>query len=130
VKQARIALNSAETELRKLQAGARPQEVAQAEQAINQARATRDRAATEVERVQFLFDKGISARRQLEDARTALSVAEAALASAQQQASLVRAGARTEELQAAQLRVEAAREALLQSQTGGGAKVQQAQTAL
>src|SRR5207245_1742438 len=72
----------------------------------------------------------IAPQRQLDDAKTALSVAESALTSAQEQASLVRAGARPEELRAAELRVETARESLDQAQMSGSAKVQQAQTAL
>lgn len=130
VKQAQIALNGAETELAKLRAGARPQEIAQADQAISQAKATRDRAATELDRVQFLNEKGIAPGRQLDDAKTALAVADSALASAKEQASLVRAGTRPEDLRSAELRVNGAREALAQAQTSGGAKVAQAQAAL
>src|SRR4029077_10695327 len=115
---------------KRLTKGARPQEIAQADQTVAQAKATRDRAATEADRVQYLLDHGIAPQRQLDDAKTALSVADSALTSAQEQASLVRAGSRPEELQSAQLRVDAAREALAQAQTSGAAKVQQAQTAL
>lgn len=130
VTQARLALDAAQTDLRKTKAGARPQEIAQAQQTVNQDRATRDRAQTELERVQFLYDKGIDAKRQLDDAQTALAVAESALASAQQQLDLLRAGARVEDLQAAELRVVQAREALSAAQIGGNTKVQQAQAAL
>jgi RND family efflux transporter MFP subunit len=130
VRQARIALRTAETDLRKLRAGARPQEIAQAEQQVNQDRATRDRAATEVERMQYLVGQGIAAQRQLDDAQTALAVADAALAGAQQQASLIRAGTRAEDRQAAELRVDQALEALDQARRGGQAKVDQAQAAL
>src|SRR5438552_2195347 len=73
VTQAQTALQTAQTDLQTTRAGARPQEIAQADQAVNQAKATRDRAATELERVRFLFDRGISARRQVEDAQTAIS---------------------------------------------------------
>jgi RND family efflux transporter MFP subunit len=130
VQQARTALQSAETDLAKTRAGARPQEVAQAEQAVKQAQATRDRAATEVERVQYLFGKGVAPKRQAEDAQTALSVAESGLESAKAQASLVRAGARPEDVRAAELRVRAAREALSQARTSGAAHVLQAEAAL
>lgn len=75
VKVARLELKTAQTELKKLQNGARPQKIAQAEQSIKQAQATHDRAVTELDRVEFLFKKGIMAKRQLDDAKTALAVA-------------------------------------------------------
>jgi len=130
VKAARNALVSAQTDLSKLRAGARPQEVRQAQAAVSQAQATRDRAATEVERVQFLFDKGIKAKRELDDAQTALRVADASLKSAQDALSLVQAGTRIEDIQAGELRVSGAREALSAAGQSGDAKVVQAQAAL
>jgi HlyD family secretion protein len=130
VKQAKIALSSAKTDLSKLQNGARPQERVQAELTIQQDRATRDRAQTELQRIQYLVGEGIAAQRQLDDAKTSLDVATATLQSAQQQADLIRVGARKEDLDAAQLRVDQALEALSQAQTSGQAKVDQAQAAL
>lgn len=130
IKAARNAVQAAQTDLEKLQAGARPQEIAQAEQTVSQTQATRDRAATEVERVQFLFDKGIKARRELEDAKTALRVAESSLQSAQDALSLLRAGAPRQDIQAAELRLSGAREALDAAQKSNDAKVLQAQSAV
>ncbi len=124
------AVNAAPPALQKTRGGARPQEIAQAEAAVSQARATRDRAATEVQRQQLLFDRGISARRQLEDARTALQVADAQLATAQQQLSLLQAGARPEDVRAAEIAVRQAQEALTAARTSGDAKIAQAQAAL
>jgi len=127
---ARNALRSAQTDLSKLQAGARPQEIKQAQAAVNQAQATRDRAATEVGRVRFLEEKGIKARRDLDDAQTALRVADGALSSARDALSLLRAGNRPEDIRAAQLRVSGARETLAAAVESGNAKVVQAQSAL
>lgn len=118
VQTAQIELEIAQTDLKKLEAGARPQEISLADQAVKQAKATRDRSATEVDRVKFLYNKGIDSKRQLEDAQTALSVAESGLASARDQASLVRAGARPEDLRTARLRVKSAQSALRQAQQG------------
>lgn len=129
LQQARTALQSAEIDYQKTKAGARPQEIAQADQAVKQAKANLDRASTEVERVQFLFEKGIDAKRQLDDARTALAVAQSAWESARQQASLLRQ-VRPEDLRAAELRVQAARQSLAQAQTSGNAKVAQADAGL
>jgi HlyD family secretion protein len=130
VQQALTALQSAETELEKTRAGARPQEIAQAEQAVRQAQATRDRAESEIERVRFLNEKGVVPKRQLEDAQTALSVADSGLESAKAQVSLVRAGSRPEEIRAAELRAQAAREALAQARKSGDAHVRQARASL
>lgn len=130
VQTAQNALRQAETGAAKLRAGSRPQEIAQADLGVQQAQATRDRAQTEVKRVQFLYDKGIRARRDLDDAQTALQVAETALSSARSQAALLREGTRQEDVQAAELQVQAARETLTQNQKSGDAKVAQAQAAL
>lgn len=130
VRSAETALRAAETDLTKTRAGARPQEIAQADQQVTQAKATRDRAAAELERVQFLVEKGISAKRNLEDAKTALAVANSALSGAQAQASLVRAGARTEDLRSAEIRVQQAQESLAQAKSSGDARVAQARALL
>jgi HlyD family secretion protein len=130
IKQAQNALLAAQTDLRKTQAGARPQEIAQADQAVRQAQATRDRADLELQRTQKLLTIGIAATRQVNDAQTALDIANSALESAKQQSALVRAGARVEDLQAAQLRVDGAQELLKQAQKTGDGKVLQAEGTL
>ena len=130
VRGAVTAVKAAETDEARVKAGARPQEIAQAVSAVAQADATRRRAETERNRVQFLFEKGIAPKRQLDDAETALTVAGSALTAAQQAESLVRAGARAEEIQAAELRTQAARDAQYAAENGGAAKIQQAQAAL
>ncbi len=118
VETAQLELEIAQAELKNVESGARPQEIAQADQAVKQAQATRDRAATELDRVQFLFDKGIDSKRELDDAKTALSVGDSSLVSAREQASLVRAGSRPEEIHTAKLRVKTAQTALRQAEQG------------
>lgn len=127
---ARNALLTAQADLQKLQAGARPQEISSAEGAVAQAQATRDRAATELKRVQFLFQKGIKARRDVDDAQTALQVDDATLQQAKSQLSLLQAGARPQELKTAQVQVDDAGRAVKQAQQSGDASVAQAQSAL
>ena len=129
VQQAQNAVEQAQSELDKTKAGARPQEIAQAQRAVDSAAATKQRAVAEVERVQFLFDKGIKPRRELEDAKTALSVAESNLQSAGDALALIKAGARAEEIQAAQLRVEGAKQALQAAQKSGEAQISEAKAA-
>jgi RND family efflux transporter MFP subunit len=118
VKVARLELQVSETELRKLRRGARPQEIAQGVQGVNQSQATYERAATESDRIKFLYEKGIVAKRQLDDAQTALSVAKSALETAKAQVSLLREGAHPDDLHAAELRVETARANLQQAERG------------
>lgn len=130
VKQAQNTLLAAQTDLRKTQAGARPQEIAQADQAVRQAQATHDRADLELQRTQKLLGIGVAAQRQVDDAQTALSIASSALESAKQAAILVRAGARPEDVQAAQLRVDGAQELLRQAQKTGDGKILQAEGTL
>jgi len=130
IRAARNALLSARTDLAKTQAGARPQEIRQAQAAVAQAQATRDRAATEATRVQFLYERGIKAKRDLDDARTALRVADSALSSARDALDLLLAGNRIEDIRAAGLRVSGARETLAAAVASGDAKVVQAQSAL
>ena len=98
----------------------------QAEQAVKQAQATRGRAAIEVDRVQSLYSAGIDSKRQLEDAETALSLADAALESAKQGVSLLREGPRAEDVSAAELRLQLAQQSLKQAKQNGEAKVLQA----
>lgn len=130
VKQAQTNLLSAQTDLAKTKAGARPQEIAQAEQATLQTGATLSRAQTELERVQFLVDKGILPKRQLDDAQTAVKVASSGFEGTKQQESLVKAGARPEDVRSSELKVQQAKEMLQQAQTSGAAKVKQAAAAL
>lgn len=130
VKQAQIALDTARAELRNLQAGARPQEIAQAQQAVVQAKVTRDRAAAEVERKHYLLDHGIAAKHEVEDADTSLAVADSALETARQQLSLLQAGPRPEEVQAATLAVSNAEQALALARESGDAHVREAELAL
>lgn len=128
---ARLALAAAEAErdaeveqasleLRKLRAGARPQEIAQAEQAVVQAEVQRDRAAADAERDRQLLADGYVSRQQAEASQAALATAQSAYKQAQEQLNLLRAGAREEDIRVAEARLEAAR-------TVGAKRVEQAQ---
>ena len=130
ISQSEIALQAAQTDLQKMRAGARPQEVAQADLAVVQAKATRDRAAAELERVKYLFDKGVDSKRQWEDAQTALAVANSSFEVARLQQSLIKAGNRAEDVRAAEIKVNQARETVAQTKLTGDAKITQAEAAL
>lgn len=120
----------AQTDLTRVRAGARPQEIKQAEQAVAQDVATWQRARIERDRVARLRQIGVASAQQADDAATSLQVAEAAVESARAQESLVRAGARPEEVRAAELRVQHAQQALDAARTEGDARVAQARAAL
>jgi RND family efflux transporter MFP subunit len=109
--------------LQQLRAGARPQEVAQAEQAVAEARVTRDKALADRDRDRNLLAQGFISGQAARDSAAAYDVAEAALRAAEAQASLVRAGPRAEERRAGELRLRSAREV-------GEKKIAQAQAAL
>lgn len=127
---ASTVLKSAETNLNKLKSGARPQQIAQADQSVVQAKATYQRAQHEQQRQSFLFKNGISSRVQLEDADTALTLAKSSYESAEQQDNLIRAGSRPQDIQSAELGVEQAQESLQQAQTDSALKIEQARAAL
>ncbi|AIE86223.1 efflux RND transporter periplasmic adaptor subunit [Fimbriimonas ginsengisoli] len=130
VTQANFDYQTALADLRRIRSGARPQELAQAHQATVQAEVTRDRARRELQRDQALSAEGFIARRQLEDAQAAAATAESALAAAQANESLIREGARPEELRAAELKAAAARQAVENARKVGAQRVAQAETAL
>ncbi len=111
VQAAQAAQGLAQSRLDLALAGARPQERVQVEQAVRQAKAGLDNAEAELKRSQDLFDRGAISAQQLDLARTQEKVAQSQYRSAQEQLSLVREGARPEDIQAA-------REQVRQTQAG------------
>lgn len=130
IQAAQTSLKLAQADLARTIAPPQSAEVAQSEAALAQAQATETRAQSEKERQQFLFDKGVSARRQLEDAQTALAVAQGGVQTARQSGLLLRAGARPAEREAARLRVTQAQQVIASTRQSGDAKVAQARQAL
>lgn len=131
VHQAAAGQRVARAQLSVLESGARPQERAQAANAVAQAEANLRTAEAEAARMQQLFTAGAVSRQQLDAAVLQRDVARTQLDSARQQLSLIEAGARREDLQMARAQVEqadavhAAARAALQL-----ARVQLGQTAL
>ena len=125
VTRARAALDAAEARLDLVREGARRQEKAQAAEAVRQAEqglATAEAAARTAEadysRMKSLLDQDVipeqrfdHARLQHESAQAGLIQAQAALAQAKQQESIVREGARTQEVRQAEEGVNQARAA-------------------
>lgn len=108
-----VARGRAEAEVAKaaltlLEAGARPQELRVAEAAVSQAEAQLRFARAELRRVESLVSKKLAAQEQLDQLLLQEDVARAALAQAQQQLALLRAGARKEAIAQARAQHEAA----------------------
>ena len=115
---ARAQLRAAEARLREMQAGARPQEVATAEAALRSATERAETAERDLERARTLFSGGAISRQALDQAQAAASVATSARDQAREGLALVRAGARTESVQAQQAVVEQARANVARSEAG------------
>ncbi|UCH33642.1 MAG: efflux RND transporter periplasmic adaptor subunit [Armatimonadota bacterium] len=108
VAQARAALEAARAGLEALRKGAREQERAQAQQAVRQAKAGLDNAEANLRRAEELLKAGAISEQQVDLARTQYQVAEAQYQTAAERLDLVREGARTEEIKAAEERVKQA----------------------
>lgn len=103
--QARAAVRAATAALAQLQAGPRPDELRQADAAVESARAALEEARRSLERARRLFRDGAVSGAQLEAAQAQAEAADARHRQAVAQRDLVRAGARPEALAAAAAQV-------------------------
>jgi HlyD family secretion protein len=117
VAQAKAELERAEAQLRNLQQGQRPPEIAVIEAQISEAEAELETARKEYERQLALFEKRVISEARLDQAREAVSVAEARVDSAERQRDVAEMPARTPEIEAGERAVEAARAALDMAKT-------------
>lgn len=115
---AQAQLNAAEARLREMQAGARPQEVANAEAALRSATQRAETAERDLERARTLFSGGAISRQALDQAEAAASVAASLHDQARETLALVREGARLETLQAQRAMVAQARANVARSEAG------------
>lgn len=112
VAQAKAALDGAKANLRMLKTGARTQERAQAENAVASAKANFEHAKQDLERMRGLYAEGAISKQRIDLIQMQYDVAAAQYDSAKQQLSLVKAGARDEEIESAEKQVAQAQEAL------------------
>jgi RND family efflux transporter MFP subunit len=103
-------IDQARVELDRLRAGARPQEVSQAQQTVRQAQVNRDKAYIDAERDKKLLVDGYVSGQQADASKLAYDVAESTLVQAKDQLALVKLGARPEDIKAAELKLRSARE--------------------
>jgi len=103
--QAKAAWAQARARLEQLLAGARPQEIAQARAAVAEAQARLDDARRTLDRKRELLDKGFVPQQEVDAAQTQHEVCKQALERVQEQLALIQAGARPEEIRAAEQEV-------------------------
>ena len=115
--QAAAELARAEAQLENLQEGQRPPEIAVIEAQIAEAQASVDRAQRDLNRQLELFERRVVSQARLDEAREAVSVAEARLASVERQKDVASMPARTPEISAGERAVEASSAALSQAET-------------
>ncbi len=120
-------IDQAKVDLDKLKAGARPQEISQAEQAVRQAQVNRDKALADAQRDKKLLAEGYVSGQQADASQAAYDVAESALTQAKAQLDLTRQGARKEELKAAELRYQSAKDLGAKRIAAAKAALEQAQ---
>ncbi|MEP1289710.1 MAG: HlyD family secretion protein, partial [Nitratireductor sp.] len=113
VAEAEAALARAEAQLADLRQARRPQEIAVLEAAVRSAEAQRREAERVLVRIEDLFERGIATQSRLDEARTAVEVAEAALNQAQANLEVARLPARAEAIRAAEHAVGQARAMLV-----------------
>ena len=110
--QAKAALEMVQAKWAQMEVGARPEEIAQAEDLVAKAKANLKDAANNYGRMNTLYQRGTIASRQFESAELAYTVAKADLNSAQERLEMLREGATEEDRQALQAQVSQARSAL------------------
>jgi len=127
---AQVNLQQATQELLKIRAGARPQELELAHQAVITANADLEKAQKDFARSQELVRAGFASQKELEAASAAEKVAQANLTTAEQSESLVKAGSRQEDRTAAEQRVAGAKAELAAAKALAQQRIIQATTGL
>lgn len=115
VAQSEGALAQAEAQLADLKIGKRPEEIAVLETAVRSGKAQAAEAQRVLSRVTDLFGRGIATQAQLDEATTALEVAEAQTAQAEANLAVAHLPARPETIKAAESQMKQAQAALEQA---------------
>lgn len=112
VQAAEANLHVLEAQLRKFEAGSRPQEIRAAEKAVEEARADLENKRLEYERMEGLWKEGVMSRQVRDAAEAAYKVAQARLAQLTEQYRLAEEGFRREDIEMARAQVRQAGENL------------------
>lgn len=105
IAKAKAALATAQRELERVKAGARPQELAAARAALTEAEAQNQSAQLQLKRTKRLLDEQVVSQRQWEEARAAAQVAEGVYQEALQRVKLTEEGSRKEDIAVAEAHV-------------------------
>ncbi len=116
IESAQAALEAAKAQLSQVREGARSQEVRRAETQVKIAKANVQKAQSDVRRNRDLAKEGALSQSTLEQYETAAEVANEQLRAAQEALSLIKEGARTQEVTQAEQAVRQAEERLRQAQ--------------
>jgi multidrug efflux pump subunit AcrA (membrane-fusion protein) len=112
VARAEAQVDALRAEWAEMQAGARPEEIAQAVDRVEQSRAELENTEWMLRRIRAMVERGMQSAQELEEVTRKITQARAAHNIAQTQLQLLRAGARSEEREALQARLRAAQSAL------------------
>ena len=113
--EARVA--QAKANLAEIEAGARSEEIRQAEQAVKQAQSRFDNARLHRERIEALFKRQVISKKESDIAEMEYTVAEAQLAANQEHLKLLKEGARQQVREASQAKLKEMEAILAQEQT-------------
>ncbi|MGA3084631.1 MAG: efflux RND transporter periplasmic adaptor subunit [Thermodesulfobacteriota bacterium] len=114
-RQAQVA--TAQSVLTELKAGSRPEEIAQAEAALEIAQADGDRIRLEFQRQKKLYEREVISTREFDQAKTGFEASEARIREAKEFSILVRKGPRQEKIDQARANLDQAKQALGLAQT-------------
>lgn len=112
VAQAQAGVNTAQANLAKIQRGARPEQISQAQAAFDSARISYENAKNTYERNKQLFNAEAISQSQLEQSQTACAAAEASYKSAQEALDMLKNGETPETISISQSQLEQAQAAL------------------
>jgi len=105
VKEIEAKLVQARANLSEIEAGSRPEELRQAEEAVKQTQSRFDNAKFHRERIEALYKRQVISKKESDTAEMEYSVAEAQLAASQQSLKLLKDGARQEVREASQAKL-------------------------
>jgi HlyD family secretion protein len=117
LEQCQADINSYQARLQELKNGSRPQEIQQAKAAVESAQSEYERSSRDWERAQTLYKNDDISTAQYDQYRNAWQSADALLKQAKERQSLVLAGPRVEQIEAAAAQVERARASLKMAET-------------
>lgn len=113
-------VSAAQADLAELEAGSRPEEIAQGRAMLALAKAELERSSADANRAAELYAQGIVSNRDYEIAQTSAAVSQAKVRDANERLVLLEKGPRVERIAQARARLEQARQALAASETRFG----------